>query len=98
MLIIPLQRCGGKYVKFNNNVYLLDLFEGRWEKGQCDLVCRVLLDDWAILVYVDVLFTYDKCSFSFLVSLSYSKEWVRILGAQSIHAFIHSLIHSFIHS
>ena len=20
-------------------VYLLDLFEGRWEKGQCDLVC-----------------------------------------------------------
>ena len=26
-------------------VYLLDLFEERWEKGQCDLVCGVLLDD-----------------------------------------------------
>ena len=27
-------------------MYLLDLFEGRWKKGQCDLVCRVLLDDF----------------------------------------------------
>ena len=26
-------------------VYFLDLFEGRWEKWQCDLVCGVLLDD-----------------------------------------------------
>ena len=77
-------------------MYLLDLFEGRWEKGQCDLVCGVLLDDWAMLVYVDVLFTCDKCSFNSLGSLSYSKEWVWILGTQSIHAFIHSFIHSFI--
>ena len=28
-------------------MYLLDLFTGRWEKGQCDLVCAVHLDDWA---------------------------------------------------
>ena len=28
-------------------VYLLDLFEGRLGKGQCDLVCVVHLDDWA---------------------------------------------------
>ena len=28
-------------------IYLLDLFEGRWEKWQCDLVCLALLDDWA---------------------------------------------------
>ena len=36
-------------------MYLLGLFEGTWEKGQCDLVCVALLDDWAMLVYVDVL-------------------------------------------
>ena len=29
-------------------VYLLDLFEGRLEKVQCDLMCGVPLDDWAI--------------------------------------------------
>ena len=28
-------------------MYLLDLFEGRGEKGQYDLVCGALLDDWA---------------------------------------------------
>ena len=49
-------------------MYLLDLFEGTWEKGQCDLECRVLLDDWAMLVYIDVLFTCDKCSFNSLGS------------------------------
>ena len=27
-------------------VYLLDLFEGRGEKGECDLVCGAPLDDW----------------------------------------------------
>ena len=71
-------------------VYLLDLFEERWEKGQCDLVCGVLLDDWAMLVYVDVLFTCGECSFNALGSWSYSKEWVWILETQSIHSFIHS--------
>ena len=55
-------------------MYLLDLFEGRWEKGQCYLVCGVLLDDWVMLVYVDALFTCGDCSFYFLGSGSYSKE------------------------
>ena len=55
-------------------MYLLDLFEGRWKKGQCDLVWGVLLDDWAMLVYVDVLFTCGECSFNSLGSWSYSKE------------------------
>ena len=26
---------------------LLDLLEGRGEKGLCDLVCGLLVDDWA---------------------------------------------------
>ena len=37
-------------------LYLLDLFEGRGEKGQCDLVCGAPLDDWAIGGYINVLF------------------------------------------
>ena len=28
-------------------MYLLDFLEGRWKKGQNDLVCAVHLDDWA---------------------------------------------------
>ena len=31
-------------------MYLLELSEGKWEKGQSDLVCVVYLDDWAIAV------------------------------------------------
>ena len=73
-------------------LYLLYLFKGRSEKGQCDLVCGVPLDDLAILVYVDVLFTCRKCSFYSLGSWPYSKEWVWILGTQSIHSFIHSFL------
>ena len=38
---------GCKRIEQDMVVYLLDLFEGRWEKGQCDLVCVVHLDDWA---------------------------------------------------
>ena len=70
-------------------MYLLDLFEGRREKEQSNLVRGVLLDDWATLVYVDVLFTCGECSFNSLVSWSYSEEWVWNLGRQSIHSFIH---------
>ena len=65
---------GSNRIEKGKLVYLLDLFEGRWEKGQCDLVCGVLLDDWAMLVYVDALFTCGDCSFYFLGSGSYSKE------------------------
>ena len=45
-------------------VHLQDLFEGRGEKGWCDLVCGVPLDDWANGGYLDVLFTCGECSFS----------------------------------
>ena len=83
---------GSNRIEKGKLVYLLDLFEGRWEKGQCDLVCGVLLDDWAMLVYVDVLFTCGECSFNSLGSWSYSKEWIWNLGVQSIHSFIHSFI------
>ena len=83
---------GSNRIEKGKVVYPLDLFEGRWKKGQCDLVYRVLLEDWAMLVYVDVLFTCDECSFNSLGSWSYSKEWVWILGTKSIHLFIHSFI------
>ena len=36
---------GSKRIEKYKVVNLLDLFEGRWEKGQCDLVCVVHLDD-----------------------------------------------------
>ena len=38
---------GSKRIEKDKVVYLLDLFGGRWKKGQCDLVCVVHLDDWA---------------------------------------------------
>ena len=38
---------GNKQIKKDKVVYLLDLFEGSREKGQCDLGCGVPLDDWA---------------------------------------------------
>ena len=45
-------------------MYLLDLFEGRGEKGQCDLVCGASLDDWADGGYADVLLmlTCGECA------------------------------------
>ena len=81
---------GSNRIEIGKVVYLLDLFQGKWEKRQCDLMCGVLLDDWAMLVYVDILFTCGECSFNSLGSWSYSKEWMWILGTQSIHSFIHS--------
>ena len=78
---------GSNRIEKGKAVYLLDLFEARWEKRQCDLVCGVLLDDWAMLLYVDVLFTCGS-----LGSGSYSKEWMWNLGIQSIHSFIHSFV------
>ena len=38
-------------------MYLLDLFEGRWEKGQCDLVCVECL--WMIGLMVVMLMSYS---------------------------------------
>ena len=38
---------GSNRIEKDKDVYLLCLFEGRWEKEQCDVVCAVHLDDWA---------------------------------------------------
>ena len=38
---------GSKRIEKDKVVYLLDMFEKGWEKGQCYLVCVVHLDDWA---------------------------------------------------
>ena len=47
------------------------------EKGQCNLVCVVPLNDWATAgLYVDVLCTFGECGVNFLGSWSYSKGWV----------------------
>ena len=94
MTLIQFNSTGSNRIEKGKVVYFLHLFEGTWEKEQCDLVCGVLLDDWVMLVYVDVLLTCGKYSFNSLGSWSYSKEWVWILGTQSIYSFIHSFIHS----
>ena len=65
---------GSNQIEKDKVLYLLDLLERRWENGQCDLVCGVLLDYWAMLVYVDVLFTCGECSYNSLGSWPYSKE------------------------
>ena len=62
-------------------MYLLDLFVGRGERGQCG---GTPLDDWANGGYVDVLLTCGEFGFSSLGSWSYSKEWVRNLGTISM--------------
>ena len=69
-------------IEKEKSVYFLDSFEGRGGKGQRDLTCGVLLDDWAMLVYVDVLFTCGECSFNSLECWYYSKEWVWNLGTK----------------
>ena len=38
---------GNNRIEKDKVVYLLDLFEGKREKVQCDLVCGPPLDDWA---------------------------------------------------
>ena len=46
---------GSKRIEKDKVVYLLDLFEGRWEKGQCDLVCAAHLDNRA-----NMLMSYSR--------------------------------------
>ena len=89
---------GSNRIEKGKVMYLLDLFEERWKKGQCDLVCGVFLDDWAMLLYDDVLFTCDEDSFNSLGSWSDSNESVFWVHKVFIHSFIHSFIHLFIHS
>ena len=87
---------GSNRIEKGKFVNLLDLFQGRWEKGLCHLLRGLLSDDWAILVYVEVLFTCDECRFNSLGSWSYSKKWVWILETQCMYSFINSFIDSFI--
>ena len=65
---------GSNQIEKDKVLYLLDLFERRWENGHCDLLCGVLLDYWTMLVYVDVLFTCGEYSYNSLGSWPYSKE------------------------
>ena len=62
LLVIQLGVTGLKKIRL---LYLLGLFQGRGEKGQCDLVCGASLGDWANGGYVDVLFTCGECGFSY---------------------------------
>ena len=87
---------GSNRIEKGKVMYLLDLFEERWEKGQCNLVCRVFLDDWAMLLYDDVLFTCDEDSFNSLRSWSDSSESVFWVHKVFIYSFIHLFIHSFV--
>ena len=67
--------------------YLLDLFEGRWEKEQrlwlsaCGDHCG---GHWANGDYVNVLPMCGECGLGSLRSWSYSKEWVWNLGTKSV--------------
>ena len=47
VILLVVIRLGVTRLKKTRVVYLLDLFEGKGEKGKCDLVLRVPLDDWA---------------------------------------------------
>ena len=56
-------------------MHLLDLFEERWEKGQCDLVCVERL--WMIGLMVVMLMSYSRvveCGFSSFGSWSCSEQ------------------------
>ena len=56
-------------------MYLLDLFEERWEKGQCGLVCVERL--WMIGLMVVMLMSYSRvveCGFSSFGSWSCSEQ------------------------
>ena len=51
-------RLGVTVLKMIRLVYLLDLFEGREERGQCDLVCVECL--WIIGLMVVMLMSYSR--------------------------------------
>ena len=55
LVVIRLVVSGLKKIRL---VYLLDLFEGRGEKGQCDLVCVEHL--WMIGLMVVMLMFYSR--------------------------------------
>ena len=86
---------GSNRIEKGKFVNLLDLFQGRREKGLCDLLCGVLSDDWAILVYVEV---YSPVMSVDLILWGAGPILRNGCGFWGHNVCIHSLIHSFIHS
>ena len=58
LILLVVIRLGVSGLKKIRLVYLLDLFEGRGEKGQCDLVCVEHL--WMIGLIVVILMFYSR--------------------------------------
>ena len=58
LILLVVIRLGVSGLKKIRLVYLLDLFEGRGEKGQCDLVCVEHL--WMIGLMVVMLMFYSR--------------------------------------
>ena len=75
-------RLGVTGLQKTRSVYLLDLFERRGEKGQCDLAYGAKVIG-LMLAYTDVLFTCGDCGFNSSGSWSYFKEWTWNLGTKN---------------
>ena len=63
-MVIRLGVTGLKKIRLSFSVYLLDLFQGRGEKGQCNLVCVRL---WVIGLMVVMLMSYSRVASVVLV-------------------------------
>ena len=64
-MVIRLGVTGLKKIRLSFSVYLLDLFQGRGEKGQCNLVCVQRL--WVIGLMVVMLMSYSRVASVVLV-------------------------------
>ena len=67
LVVICLGVTGLKKIRLFSSVHLLDLFQGRGEKGHCDLVCVQHL--WVIGLMVVMLMSYS-CVLSVALVLS----------------------------
>ena len=82
-ILVVVIRLGVSGLKKARVVYLVGLFEGKWQNEQWDLSRVEHLQMIGLLCndgYVDVLFTCRECGFGSLGSWSYSKEWAWSLG------------------
>ena len=57
-ILLVVIRLGVTGLKKTKLVYLVDVFEGRWENGQCDLMCVERL--WMIGLMVVMLTFYSR--------------------------------------
>ena len=64
-MVIRLGVTGLKKIRLSFSVYLLDLFQERGEKGQCNLVCVQRL--WVIGLMVVMLMSYSRVASVVLV-------------------------------